>query len=259
MNQSQITLIVIGFILVALMATNPSLEDHKQAVADKMQTDRLTESSGGDNQWEKVGQAIGMALGQGIVEKAVRRENYILFSITRISFMGRLETIGFGVFGKVWITNKLDKKEYSNERNLDSLDTTNEIFVDTVAAPDTTEVGTYKNETDVSSLSSNAENENFILSCSTPNGTNLILSSPNFNDIHPAWIERMKGGSSLAGWGFNAVKKIQNEQGIFIYGNIYTTRGGLFNCLENGFDGMVWVPLAEWNCSDYQELQRLVH
>jgi uncharacterized protein (TIGR02145 family) len=162
MNQSQITLIVIGFMLVALMATNPSLEDHRQAFSDKMQ-DRLTESSGGDNQWEKVGQAIGMALGQGIVEKAVRRENYILFSITRISFMGRLETIGFGVFGKVWITNQLDKKEYSNESNLDSLDTTNEIFVDTVAYTDTTEDGTFKNETDVSSLSSNADNENFIL------------------------------------------------------------------------------------------------
>ena len=77
--------------------------------------------------------------------------------------MGRLETIGFGVFGKVWITNQQDKKEYSNESNLDSLDTTNEIFVDTVAYTDTTEDGTFKNETDVSSLSSNADNENFIL------------------------------------------------------------------------------------------------
>ena len=32
MKQSQISLIVIGFILVALMATNPSFEEHKEAI-----------------------------------------------------------------------------------------------------------------------------------------------------------------------------------------------------------------------------------
>jgi hypothetical protein len=253
MNQNQITLIVIGFILVALMATNPSIEDHRQAVVDNMD---LSESSGGDNQWEKVGQAIGIALGQGIVEKAVTRENYILFSITTISFGGIIREIGIGVFGKVWITNNLDKEEYSNESNLDNIDTNSENFVDTAAV--NIAENTIVNETDVSSLSSNADNENFILSCYPPNGTNLILNSPNLKDIHPAWIENIKSGFSLSDdYIFNAVKKIQNEQGVFIYGNIYSHKMFLFNDSQNGFDGMVWVPLREWDCSDYEDYQKL--
>ena len=36
MKQSQISLIVIGFILVALMATNPSTAEHKEAVKETL-------------------------------------------------------------------------------------------------------------------------------------------------------------------------------------------------------------------------------
>lgn len=70
----------------------------------------------------------------------------------------------------------------------------------------------------------------------------------------PAWVEQMNDDSSFgSSWSFVAVKKVENEQGIFIYGDIYSPRGGLFNCKENGFKGMVWVPINEWECSDYQQ------
>ena len=36
MKSNQILIIIIGFILVALMATNPSAEEHKEAVKEKV-------------------------------------------------------------------------------------------------------------------------------------------------------------------------------------------------------------------------------
>jgi hypothetical protein len=88
--------------------------------------ERLSQASDGANQWEKVGQAIGVALGQGIVEKAVSRKNYLLFSITTISFKDKSKDIGFGMFGNVWITNKLDGQDptqISEEDEYPSVDT----------------------------------------------------------------------------------------------------------------------------------------
>jgi hypothetical protein len=68
MKSSQVTLIVVGFILLALMATNPSIEDHRQAVIEKMK-EKIEESSNSEskNEWQKAGEAIGMAIGQGFV------------------------------------------------------------------------------------------------------------------------------------------------------------------------------------------------
>ena len=106
MKSSQVTLMVIGFILLALMATNPTIQDHRQAVMDKFK-EKMANAPKSDskNEWQKAGEAIGMALGQGIVEKAVGRDNYILFSLTKISFGENTKNIGFGVLGKVFLSN----------------------------------------------------------------------------------------------------------------------------------------------------------
>jgi hypothetical protein len=100
MKSSQITLIVIGFILFALMATNPTLEDHRQAVIEKMK-DKMAESSNSDskNELQKAGEAIGMTIGQGLIDKAVIRDNYLFFSLTQINE----NYIGIGVASKVFI------------------------------------------------------------------------------------------------------------------------------------------------------------
>jgi hypothetical protein len=112
MKSSQITLIVIGFILLALMATNPSIEDHRQAVMEKMK-EKMAESSNSEskNDWQKAGEAIGMSLGQGIVEKAVSRGNFLLFSLTKISFRENVKQIGIGAFGKVWLNDNFNNNE----------------------------------------------------------------------------------------------------------------------------------------------------
>jgi hypothetical protein len=118
MKSSQITLIIIGFILLALMATNPSIEDHRQAVTEKMK-EKMTESSNSEskNEWQKAGEAIGMAIGGGIVEKSVSRDNYLLFSLTKITFGDKSKNIGLGIIGNVWIFNDSKFGESDNDNN----------------------------------------------------------------------------------------------------------------------------------------------
>jgi tetratricopeptide (TPR) repeat protein len=120
MKSSQITLIVIGFILLALMATNPSIEDHRQAVIEKMK-EKIEESSNSEskNEWQKAGEAIGMAIGQGFLEKAVSRNNYLLFSLTKVTFGDNVKQIGVGAFGNVFIFEDYDdvKDKFSETKN----------------------------------------------------------------------------------------------------------------------------------------------
>jgi hypothetical protein len=118
MKSTQIKLMIVGFLLLALMATNPSIQDHRQAVIDYFyEKTSNSPNSGTKNKWQVAGEAIGMALGQGIIEKAVSRDNYILFSITTISFGDNKRKVGFGVFGKVFISNFNDLERTSVSEN----------------------------------------------------------------------------------------------------------------------------------------------
>ena len=108
MKQSQISLIVIGFILVALMATNPSTAEHKEAVKDKLSAAFENNNSNG-NAFQKLGQTIGMAL----IDKMIKRENYLLFSLTKSNFLDNDEkekVVGFGILGKVYLFNEFSEK-----------------------------------------------------------------------------------------------------------------------------------------------------
>ena len=118
MKTSQISLLVFGFILIALMATNPSIEDHRIAVFDEMKEKIPSSSSSvSTNEWQKAGEAIGFAIGKGILENAVSRENYILFSGTKITLNGNQKFVGIGILGNVWVNNEILKsgnKLYTN-------------------------------------------------------------------------------------------------------------------------------------------------
>jgi hypothetical protein len=244
MKKQQVVLVIIGFFLLTLMATNPSIEDHREGVK-KMYKKKLNELNNEkqNDLGSQIGTGIASLIGDRFIDKIVSRENYLLFSVTKATFGSQTKKIGFGVLGNVYVSDydKINNGNLENDESSIEIDTP---FADTSVVSDT----------DIPLSNTQQSFGNFILSCFPPNGTNLILNSPNRNDIHPAWVNDMTAGSSLgSGWGFNAVKQVQNEQGVFLYGNIYTTRGGLFNSRENGFEGMVWVPYSEWDCSPYPQ------
>jgi hypothetical protein len=128
MKQSQITLIVFGFILVALMATNPSSEEHKDAI--KKEIFKAIESDNNSNSAQQLGEKIGETIGGALIDNLVKRQNFILFSLTTIKTVKQQDdvtnnAITLGIFGQIILLKKYDKesKEFvgNNETTADPL------------------------------------------------------------------------------------------------------------------------------------------
>lgn len=81
------------------------------------------------------------------------------------------------------------------------------------------------------------ENGNFY--CSPLIYNPKVLSKPDSNSIHPDWKDSEVGTS----WSIVATKKITNDNGIFLYGDLYSPRGGK---MENG---PFYFIYTEWSCS----------
>ena len=76
------------------------------------------------------------------------------------------------------------------------------------------------------------------LNCAPMNYNPKILSSPNTKSIHSDWINSQVGAS----WSFFSTKRIQNKDGVFLYGNLISPRGGL---ITKG----CYIIYSEWECA----------
>lgn len=110
-------LLLIALLLAFAFYTNPNPQQHKDAVKEKVNTqlnktinDKTAKDKTGLG---KVGNALGKLLGgkviDGAAEKMVTIDNYYLFSTTKIKWEGEENIVGFGAFGKVFITKEIDK------------------------------------------------------------------------------------------------------------------------------------------------------
>ena len=111
MKQSQIILIVIGFILVTLMVTNPSTADHKEAI--KKEIFKAIESDNNSNSALQLGEKIGESIGGAMIDNMVERQNYVLFSLATVKIV-KMEgvtnnAITLGIFGQIILLKKYDK------------------------------------------------------------------------------------------------------------------------------------------------------
>lgn len=113
-RKGYLALAIIASILLVAILTNPSVNDHREAVKEKFLQEysqeslrELTEISESGNEWSKAGAAIGYTLGTSIVERLipsfVYRSNFLLFSFTEVHYEAKEKTIGIGLFGNVWI------------------------------------------------------------------------------------------------------------------------------------------------------------
>ena len=111
MKQNHIFLIVIGFILVTLMVTNPSNAEHKEAVKEKVSAAFENNNTDG-NAFQKLGEQLGQTIGMVIIDKMIKRENFLLFSLTKSKFLDDNEKekiIGVGILGKVYLYEKFNE------------------------------------------------------------------------------------------------------------------------------------------------------
>lgn len=92
-------LIVFGFILLAMMTTNPSLEDHRQAVLDELgrKIRQAKSADHSEDSWAEIGAQLGESFGKIVADRVVERDNYLLFSITTVHVGDAKKDIGFGI------------------------------------------------------------------------------------------------------------------------------------------------------------------
>lgn len=107
---------VAGFIILLIAAlTNPTKEEHKNAVSKKVNAYMRQEANKNreeESLFEKAGEEAGLALGSALIDKildyAVDRDNYIIVSFTTLTWEGEDRIIGIGLFGKVIILEDLE-------------------------------------------------------------------------------------------------------------------------------------------------------
>ncbi|WP_198175155.1 DUF4359 domain-containing protein [Spirosoma telluris] len=104
--------IVVGaFVILVLVLTNPSLEDHQakvKALFMEKATSELVKESDKENGLAALGAMLGATFAESLINNMVSRDNYLLFSITKVSFDNESKVIGFGILGNVFIMKKVE-------------------------------------------------------------------------------------------------------------------------------------------------------
>lgn len=116
-KNSLVVLLIFGVIVVIAMLTNPNQQQHKDAVKSKlnvyMQKSLKSNANKANNRWEEMGQNLGAMFGGVLVEQTINNlvssDNFILFSLTNMTWEGESKTIGFGFMGNVFLSSKIDE------------------------------------------------------------------------------------------------------------------------------------------------------
>ncbi|MBL7047543.1 MAG: zinc-ribbon domain-containing protein [Candidatus Marinimicrobia bacterium] len=112
-----VVLTILSIVVLAAILSNPSEDAHKSAVAKLLKQSAygnvLETASTSGNEYEIAGSALGYSLGASFLDKiidmGVTRTNYILFSTTEFNYQGESRTVGYGVFGRVTISDRIRK------------------------------------------------------------------------------------------------------------------------------------------------------
>jgi hypothetical protein len=107
-------------LVLAAWATNPDEQQHHEAARIKL--GEIVENTMGDfglkkNLLTNMGFDIGNKYIDSLLDDCISANNYLVCSTTVFTFNGQKHIIGFGAFGKVWISDKVEeslKKEIRN-------------------------------------------------------------------------------------------------------------------------------------------------
>ncbi len=116
MSKKLISFFFIALVLVLAAISNPSEEKHQAVLKAKLKkhlNDKMEEESEQGNEIGDLLKGFGKALGGVVIDAAVETkvssDDYLIFSLTRIDYDGEEHMVGLGLFGQVFITQKLDE------------------------------------------------------------------------------------------------------------------------------------------------------
>jgi hypothetical protein len=113
MKTKQVFIILLTVILIISVFTNPNEMAHKEKVKSTItdfyerQLEKGETVSG--NAFGNIGSLFGVSLINKMIENLVSCDDYLFFSITKITFEGQEKSIGFGVLGNVFISDKVEE------------------------------------------------------------------------------------------------------------------------------------------------------
>jgi hypothetical protein len=126
-----VVILISVVVLGVLIASNPSLQDHRMAVKSKVNRiiDNELSSKGssdiGNSLLGKfaflVGNAVIADFVDDIVRENVSRKNYLLFSLTSIEYKGDSKIVGVGILGNVIISKQFDNAIYQFKQKFENL------------------------------------------------------------------------------------------------------------------------------------------
>jgi hypothetical protein len=126
-----VVIIISVVVLGILIASNPSLQDHRIAVKSKVNKiiDNELSSKGSNDVGNSllgkfaflVGNAAIAEFVDDIVRENVNRKNYLLFSLTSIEYKGDSKVVGVGVLGNVIISSQFDNTIYQFKQKFENL------------------------------------------------------------------------------------------------------------------------------------------
>jgi hypothetical protein len=133
MNNRKTALIILFALITILFITNPSEDKHIQEVKTKLKSAFKKEMSKNlmneTSSDKSFGSGLGLLFGDIFIDKLtdgfVSRDNFFLFSLTKAEYKGETKTIGFGVLGNVFVTDKIrdifnQNKETENTEKTES-------------------------------------------------------------------------------------------------------------------------------------------
>lgn len=113
MKTKQITLFAFVLILLVAIFTNPSQDEHKEKVKKTFtayyQKSLNKSELESENAFSALGNLLGTSLINSLVDNAVLRDNYLIFSVTKITYEGKEKSIGYGLFGNVFLSDKIEE------------------------------------------------------------------------------------------------------------------------------------------------------
>ena len=102
-----IPIVILGFLMLGMMVTNPSLEDHRREALELLkktvESDEASSSTDFKSQKKNV---INLLVGTRIINTKINRTNLVLFSLTTLKTDEDNKIVGFGIFGSVILFKK---------------------------------------------------------------------------------------------------------------------------------------------------------
>ncbi|MVM36094.1 DUF4359 domain-containing protein [Spirosoma sp. HMF4905] len=102
MKRSQLSLFVSAFVILVLILTNPDIDEHRATIK------ALYLEKAGNEIFEEVKasgekEMLGASLMDKTISSLIFRDNYVVFSLTKVSLNNYNDVIGLGILGNVFL------------------------------------------------------------------------------------------------------------------------------------------------------------